>query len=100
MRIGGYGASQRIEGRADGMHPGSLSSVRLYPSLPCHVLVISLLATLMVVPRCRGGHLVTLVTLLTLMSLMILMILIGRSRQQVFHHIRRRFLVGATYSGM
>lgn len=86
MRVGGYRASQRVEGRADGMHPGSLSCVRLYSSLPCHVLVIPLLAALMVVSR-RGGRLVTLVTLLTLMSLVILMLTAGRSRQQVFHHV-------------
>jgi len=71
VRVGGYGASQGIESRADSMHPGSLSGIRLYSSLPCHVLVISLLTALMVLPRRRRAH------LMSLMNLMIRIITTG-----------------------
>jgi hypothetical protein len=47
------------------VHPGSLSGIRLYSSLPCHVLVISLLtAALMMLPRRRGAHLMSLMNLM------------------------------------
>lgn len=43
VRVRGYGASQGVEGRADGVHPGTFPGVSLYPSLSRHVLVIPLL---------------------------------------------------------
>jgi len=65
VRVGGNGASQSVESRADSVHPGSLSGIRLYSSLPCHVLVISLLtAALMMLPRRRGAHLMSLMNLM------------------------------------
>lgn len=51
VRIRGYGASQRIECRAYGVHSRPFPGVRFYPPLASHVLVVSLLTRSRVLPR-------------------------------------------------